>query len=743
MTSPEPSAVPARRLAPGEDGRHVTFCRNCEAFCGLEVEVKDGRAVKILPDRLNPSSRGHACVKGTAALGFVYDEDRVSRPLRRVGAPGEFEPVSWDEAMSDIAGRLAKIMREDGPDAVANYIGNPAAFNTGLQLAVVPFLNHFGVWKKFSSNTQDATARLAASFLLYGTAYRLPIPDLPRCDTLFIFGANPLASHGSILTAPRISEDLDAIAKRGRIVVFDPRRTETAARYEHVQLRPDSDAWLLMAMANAIFEAGAHDEERLLSTTIGLSEFRRAIVDVTPEAAERYCGVPAATIRELALAFAATPRAAAYGRVGICRGRHATLVNVLLDALNIVAGKFGIEGGWVFGDPTIDMANTRPSMVGPQPTRFGPRPSVAGVFQFSQLAEEIIEPGEGRVRALFMQSGNMLLSAPGVNKMTDAVEKLDLFVSSDLYMNETNRYASYILPGTSFLERRDIPLIGLSFMVRPTIQYTEPVIPGFGEARNESAIYTELASRLHDLLVADPGRSGYAAAAPPRFDTDEGIERMLQITPTMVDTENGPQLITLDLLKAHPRGLQVAENLRCTDSLTKIAHDDGRIHLWGDVLAEEFARLHAAEPAADGALRLFGLRRYQSMNSWMHNVDRLVRTQRPVLMVHPTDAEARGIGDGDLVELSSSVGSVTVPAKLTEDVSPGSVCYPHGFGHHGGWKRANAAGGANINLLADPQAGDRFSASAHLDGIDVVLRRSGKLPAMSELGDDGTPAPFT
>lgn len=724
MTSKDQLETAPARLAPGEDGRHVTFCRNCEAFCGLEVDVKDGTAVKILPDRQNPSSRGHACVKGTAALGFVYDEDRLSHPLRRVGGPGEFEPVSWDDAMDDIAQRLAAIMREDGPDAVANYIGNPSAFNTGLQVAVVPFLNHFGVWKKFSSNTQDATARLAASFLLYGTAYRLPIPDLPRCDVLFVFGANPLASHGSILTAPRISEDLDAIAKRGRVVAFDPRRTETAARYEHVRLTPDTDAWLLMGMINAIFDAGAHDEDLLLSMTSGLAEFRRAIADVTPDVAERHCGVDAAQIRDLALAFAAAPRAAAYGRVGLCRGRHASLVNVLLDALNIVAGKFGVEGGWVFGDPTIDMAMTRPSFVGPRPTRFGPRPSVAGVLQFSQLAEEILVPGEGRVRALFMQSGNMLLSAPGVHKMTDAVGKLDLFVSSDLYMNETNRHASYILPGNSFLERRDIPLGGLSFMVRPAIQYAEPVIPNFGESRNESIIYTELAARLHDLLTADPGNSNYAAAAAPIFDADAGIEQMLQITPTTVETEDGPRVITLDLLKAHPRGIMVAENLRCTNSLSKVAHADGRIHLWGEVLETEFARLRDARPPVAGGLRLFGLRRYQTMNSWMHNVDRLVRTQKPVLMMNPHDATSRGIEDGDLVELSSPIGTVCVPAKVTEDVVAGSVCYPHGFGHHGGWQRANAAGGANINLLADPKAGDTFSASAHLDGIDVTVVRA-------------------
>jgi formate dehydrogenase len=332
----------------------------------------------------------------------------------------------------------------------------------------------------------------------------------------------------------------------------------------------------------------------------------------------------------------------------------------------------------------------------------------------------------------------MLLSAPGVNDTEKALEKLDLFVSNDLYMNETNRHASYILPGNSFLERHDIPLIGLGFMIRPTIQYTGPVIANVGEARNESLVYTELAERLHALLVEDPGRSAYAQPEAPRFDTDESIDRMLQIAPTLIDLGAGPQPLTLDLLKLYPRGIQIAENLRCTTSLSKIAHADGRIHLWGDVLADEFARVHAADPSLDGTLRLFGLRRYQTMNSWMHNVDRLVRTQRPVLMINPADATPHGIEDGDLVEVASSIGAVAVPAKVTEDVVVGSLCYPHGYGHSGGWKRANAAGGANINVLADPRAGDRFSASAHLDGIEVRIRLLAKADTSRQSSGDFT-----
>src|SRR5581483_3233958 len=241
---------------PGEDGIHATFCRICEAFCGMTVEVRDGLMTSIRPDRDNPHSQGHVCIKGTSMLDLVYDPDRLMHPLRRTGGPGVFEEVSWHEAMSDIAARLAAIMRTDGVEAVANYIGNPTAFSNSAAMSIRPFLAHFGIWKMFSAASLDVTSRMMASYLLYGSAFRFLIPDLPRCDFLLILGANPLVSHGSTLTAPKVRDDLDAIAKRGRVIVVDPRKTETAARFEHVAVRPDTDVWLLAAMINVLFERG-------------------------------------------------------------------------------------------------------------------------------------------------------------------------------------------------------------------------------------------------------------------------------------------------------------------------------------------------------------------------------------------------------------------------------------------------------------------------------------------------------
>lgn len=677
---------------------------------------------RIAPDRDNPHSHGHVCVKGTSALDIAYDPDRLLRPMRRVGGPGEFEPVSWDEAMTDIAGRLADIMRRGGADAVANYIGNPTAYSNGAQVSIRPFLAHFGIWKMFSAATQDATARMMASYLAYGSAFRFPIPDLDRCDFLLVIGANPLVSHGSALTAPRIREDLDAIAARGRVIVVDPRETETAQRYEHVPITPDTDIWMLAAMINTLFADDLVDLEAARAIATGVDELRERLAFVTPDLAERYCGVPAARIAQLARDFAMAPRAAAYSRVGLCRGSFSTLAVVLHDALNLLAGKFGAVGGSVFGDSPIDLTRVRPTGVETRETRFGPKAYVASNLHFSMLADEILTPGKGRVGAFLMESGNIVLSAPGGSRLEEALDALELFVAHDLYINETNRYAHYILPGATFLERADVPTIGLPHMVRPFAQYTDAVIPPQGETRNEHSIFNDLGRRLHDHLVADPGASLYQRECAPLFDPVSKIDGHMRDGGFEIEVGGVREALSIDLLARHPHGLALAEGLTCTNSLSKVVTADGLVHLWNPILEPEVERLHAAAPPAPGELRLFSIRTLKSMNSWLHNVDKLVRSQRPALMIHPGDAAMCRLVDGARAQVSSAAGMIEVDVRVTASVARGAVCYPHGWGHRGGnWRRANGVEGANVNLLADPRAGDAISASSLLDGIVVEV----------------------
>jgi len=191
------------RPAPGEDGTHVTFCRLCEALCGLTVEVEGGRIVKVGPDRDHPVSEGHLCVKGARMPDIVHDPDRVLHPLRRIGGPGEFERVSWDEALDDIAARLGAITSQSGGDSVASYLGNPASFATMHPAYVTGFQRALGSDKKFNSLHVDTAAKNLAMELTFGNPYRYTFPDLGSCDFLIIIGGNPAVSHMSLISEPR------------------------------------------------------------------------------------------------------------------------------------------------------------------------------------------------------------------------------------------------------------------------------------------------------------------------------------------------------------------------------------------------------------------------------------------------------------------------------------------------------------------------------------------------------------
>ena len=706
-----------RSLTPGEDGDHPTFCRLCEAFCGMIATVEAGVVTRITPDRANPHSRGHICVKGPAILDITYDPDRVLRPLKRVGAPGEFVEVGWDEALGDIGRRLKAILDADGPDAIAAYFGNPGAFSTDTFMGVQWFLARLGSRKFYTAGSQDSTSRHLASYVTYGVAFRNCIPDLPNNDFLIILGANPLVSHGGLLTAPRLRHDFDAIAARGRVVVIDPRRTETAERYEHFPIQPDSDPWLLAAMLSTIIDEGLADVAFLRANVIGWETlFERLRGFGIDEAAAR-TGIEADNIRNLARDFVRADRAAIYSRVGICRGRFSTIANFLVDALNIAAGKFAKVGGSVFGVFPFGSGAELLQGYGVMKSRLGDVPVVGGMVPAGVLTSDILEPGEGRTRALILVAGNPMLSAPGVDRMADAFEALDLFISCDLYVTESNRHAHYVLPAATFLEKPDMPVLGLSHMPLPFIQYAAASIEKRGEARDEMDIFSAIADGM------GLGSISPLAGARPLDILDQALR-----TGPMRHAPGEGEDLSIDLLARHPHGIMLDVPLTYDGWRNHVETEDGRLRLWHPIIAGEFDRWdqERAKPASHG-LRLFSQRKLKSLNSWMHNPEKLVRSQSPALLIHPQDASARNIGSGDHVRVASRHATVEVRALVSDTVIPGSVCYPHGWGHNGGWLNANRQEGANINRLL----GDGFdvmepaSGVTFIDGIPVEVTRCG------------------
>ncbi len=706
---------PVARPAPGEDGSHITFCRLCEALCGLRVEVKGGRIVEVGPDREHLVSEGHLCVKGARMGDIVHDPDRMLHPLRRTGGPGEFERVGWDEALDDIAARLGAIIAETGGASVASYLGNPASFATLHPAYVTGFLRAFGSDRKFNSLHVDTAAKNLAMELTFGNPYRYSFPDLENCDFLIIIGGNPAVSHMSLISEPRAMQKLDAIAARDGIVVVDPRRTETAARYEHLPVNPDTDVWLVTMLLQTVFAEGLFDEASLDAVAGGWRELRDAVMAVDPEKASAICGVDAEVARDLARRFTAARTAASYTRLGTGRGSFSTLTNLLIEALNVVTGRLGQQGGWVLGQGAIELFKANPNPYGSQRSRVGDLPLIIGIAPGGSLADEITTPGEGQVRALFVDSGNPVLSHPRGDRLEQALGGLELMVSLDLYVTETNRWAHYILPSTSFLERPDLNELWAANAPRPWIQYSDAVIAPQGEARNEFDIYAGILERMG--LTSPLAMMGSEACPDP--DPIEAGDALLRSGPW------GDRLSVASLRDEHPHGYRLRDTVDASATRGLIGFEDGKARLWGDVHAGEFERLLAqsSDAPGEGMLRLFGRRRLQSLNSWMHNSERLTRGYCPMLQIHPDDASRLGVRDGVDVRVSSTSNQLVVTAEVTDEVVPGSVCYPHGWGHDGSWSRANGLPGVNINLLAsdDPSDWEQVSGICLLDGIPVRI----------------------
>jgi anaerobic selenocysteine-containing dehydrogenase len=716
----------------------VTFCRICEPLCGMVATVEDGRLVQLRPDREHPLSRGYACPKGIAMTEVQNDPDRVLHPLKRVGGPGEFERTTWSEAMRAIAGELKRILAERGPESVGWYMGNPGAFSYSHVLWVKGFLDGLGTPHYYSAGSQDVNNRFAASALLYGSPLVVPIPDLIETDFLFMVGANPLVSHGSVLSAPRVREQLNGIVERGgRVVVVDPRRTETARQFEHLPVRPDADAWLLLSMLNVIFEEELTDREFISRWTTGadaLSEQARAYA---PEQTESRTGLPPERVREVARGFARANSAAAYGRTGSCLGRFGTLVAYLLDALNAVTGNLDSPGGAVFGRPPISLDDIGEKAgldtYGKVRSRVGGFPDVIGNLPATLLPREITTAGEGQIRAFFVSAGNPVLSVPDGDALEAAFAELDLMVSLDLYVNETNRHAHYVLPATTFLEREDVPVAFLGFYSTPFIQVTEPVVEPAGEAREEWRVIDELSRALGVAPYSLPVLRRLAKLGI-RITPRRLIDLLLRVGPAGDRFGLRPSGLSLAKVARSPHGIVLDDRIATGVLARKLRHGDGRVHLHESAIASELGRLGSVNgDSADFPLKLIGLRELRSHNSWMHNAPLLMRGGRShALRIHPDDAERAGLADGDRARIASRAGAIEAPVKLTDEMTPGTVALPHGWGHKGGgWRLANSNGGANVNALApsDPESLERLAGMAHLNGIPVRVEPAATMPS--------------
>ena len=736
---------------------HVRTCSLCEAMCGLEVHVEGDRVALIRPNRADVWSKGHICPKGTTLGHLHHDPDRLRSPLVREGTT--WREVGWDEAFRRCSELLGPVIEAHGIEAVTAYVGNPLAHNFSLGRYAGVLIGMSGIPMIYSAGTVDQWPKNVSSHLMFGGMWKISVPDIVRTDLVVVMGANPYASQGSLLACPDVMGHLEAIrARGGEVVVVDPVRTGTAARADDwLAITPGTDAALLLAIAHVVVTEGRVDLGRIGHLIDGVDRFCELVADWTPERVAPVTGIDAHRIRSLARKLASTERAVVYGRIGLCNQEFGTLASWLVDVVNIITGHLDTVGGAMFARASAWSVTDLPmpgleggvANFGRWRTRVRGAPEVLGHVPVSCLAEEIATPGTGQIRALFTVAGNPVLSTPGGDRLDAALGGLDCMISVDNWLNETTRHAHVILPGLSPLEQPHHDDLIWNFAVGSAAKYSPPLFPPTDGRPEEWEILIRLAGACLgqpadqvDVAAIDDGffdvmasvkgfdgaelRQGYEAGGPERL-----LDLTLRTGPFGDRYGQDPGGLTLDRLKAEPNGVDLGLNEPCLEQV--LTTEGGKVVLAPTYITDDLPRLAARleRPADD--LVLVSRRHLRSNNSWMHNVRVLVKGKdRCTLQVHPDDATRCGVRDGELARVASESGTVDVPVEVTDDIRPGVVSLPHGWGHDKPGTRlsvANDHAGVSSNVLAPGRFVDEISGNAAVNGIPVTV---GPAPAPAD-----------
>ncbi|WP_207791570.1 molybdopterin oxidoreductase family protein [Sandaracinobacteroides saxicola] len=683
---------------------HTRTCHICEANCGILVELEGAKVLSIKGDPDDVLSRGHVCPKATAIADLQDDPDRLRTPVKRMG--DRWVPIEWETAYAEIAARYAAIKTAGGQGAL--YIGNPTAHNYSVGM-------QFGALKKalatdnvFSASTVDQIPHQLVQLWIYGHNSLFPVADIDRTRTMLIIGGNPLASNGSVWTVPDVKRRIEALqARGGRLIVVDPRRTETAKiADEHHFVRPGSDAALLVGLLLALDAAGAVRPGRLLPMLKDWDAVWEALRRFDLADCAAFCGISETAFHELAAALGDGP-SIVYGRMGVSVAAFGTLNHWLIAMLNIATGHLDAEGGMMFSTPGVDVvAQSGRGSQGRRHSRVRGLPDVMGEFPVVTMAEEILTPGEGQVRALVTVAGNPVLSCPDGGTLDKALESLELMVSVDMYVTATTRHAHYILPPCGPLQKDHYPLFLGAIAVRNFAKYAPALLP-MGADRSDWQIVSELSRAL---------LSARGQAVPNIMHPREALDAMLR---------RSNWGLTLAQVEAAPHGIDLGP-LQAGRLPARLATPDKLIHCAPEACMGDLDRLTEAmaAPVPEG-LTLIGRRHVRQNNSWLHNSRRLLKgPDRCTLMIHPDDAAPRGIGDGAMVTVASEAGEVTVSAEVSDDVMPGVVSLPHGFGHGREGVKLSVARekpGVSINDLTRRDRFDPLSGNAALTGTPVAV----------------------
>ncbi len=684
---------------------HYRTCNLCEAMCGIEIEHARGEILSIRGDKQDPFSRGHICPKALALKDVYLDKNRLKTPVKRVG--DEWQEISWEAAFTEIGEKIKKIQTKYGRDSVAVYQGNPSVHNFGTLLNSGSLLKSLKTKNNFSATSVDQLPHHFAAWTMLGNPLFMPIPDIDRTAYFLILGANPLASNGSLMTSPDIINRLEAIRKRGgKIVLIDPRKTETArVASEHFYIKPATDVYFLLALINTFFAENLVNLGRLAEFTDGVEILKEVSKEYKPESVEDSTGISATEIRRIAREFAESETAVCYGRIGVSTQKFGNLCHWLINSINILTANFDEAGGAMFTNPAFDIvaASKSGNIYDRWQSRVRKLPEFMGELPVAALAEEIETDGKGQIKALFTSCGNPVLSTPNGSQLDKALQNLDFMVSIDIYINETTRHADIILPTATGLETSHYDVIFNIFAVRNTAKYSEPLFAKDENAKYDWEIFQELAHCLGD-------GNNELKLTPPEMKLDLGLQF-------------GKYKLSVQELKKNPHGVDLGALESCLPE--RLFTENKRINLAPALLVKDLERLKSESPQDEFSFALIGRRHLRDNNSWLHNAEILVKGKnRCTLLMNVEDAEKLNFTSNQTVRVSSRVGEIQIPLEITEKIMRGVVSIPHGYGHERDGVKLDIAkenAGVSINDLTDEMQIDELTGNAAFSNVRVNI----------------------
>ena len=696
---------------------HHRVCHLCEAMCGLVIQTEGDKVTDVRGDKDDPLSRGHVCPKAVALQDIHEDPDRLRKPMKRIRtAPGEYQHVEieWSEALDLAADALASTIEKQGIDAIGAYFGNPSVHNYGMLTHQRNLFRHIRTRNRFSATSVDQLPHHLVSLWCFGHMLLHPIPDVDRTHYFLMLGANPLASNGSIWTVPDVRQRLKDLKSRGgKLVVVDPRRTETAElASEHLFIRPGSDAAFLLAMIHVLFRDDLVVPGPLGDFTDGLDEVAAAVSELSPDWAAPLTGIEADDIVRIAHELAEAEAGICYGRMGVSTQAYGALCQWAIQVINVATGHLDKPGGSLFTRPAMDqVVNTNPGGFGRFASRGRGLPEFNYELPAATMVDEIRTEGEGQIRLMFTGAGNPVLSTPNGRALDEALEEVDFMISVDPALNETTRHADVILPPTSPLEHDHYDIAFHNLAIRNTARYSPAVFDKPEGAMHDWEIFSELGARVAARLNLEP---------MPTYPPDRMVDAALKSGPYGEHTD---WQLSIDKLKAHPSGIDLGPlEPSCPERLQT---PNQRIQLAIPEVLADIERFVKDTDVAGDHYRLIGRRHVRDNNSWMHNHHRLMKGKpRCQLLMHPDDVAKEGWQSGMVVTIASRVGAIDAELAASDEMMPGVVSLPHGYGHGLAGTRGEVASrhaGVSCNDITDEQFVDQLSGNAAVNGVSVRL----------------------